>query len=432
MTKNKKVIILGGGLSGLSTAYFLKKHRINASIFEKENKPGGLCVSHHNKGFIFDISGHFLHFRKKKNLSLVKSLLDIELVKHKRSAWVYAFGKLIPYPFQNHLHFLPPHIYKECLKEFVKVKHSNNSYPLNNFSDWIVKNFGTGIARNFMIPYNLKCWKLPLDELSYDWADRFIVVPSLEDIISSINGIGKKKLGYHAYFYYPRKGGIEEIIKGLAKKQPQINLNREAVEVNLKEKTVRFKDGKKIDFDVLISTLPLPDLGRLIKGVKADFLRHFKKLRYVSICNVNLGVKYDVHPSRHWIYFPQKNISFFRVGFFHNFSSSLTPAGNSSLYVDVSYSPAEKINSKSLIATIKKDLKKVGVFRKNNKVCVQNVNKVKYAYPVYDRNYRNSRREILSSLFKYNVVGCGRYGGWRYMSMEDVIQEAQEVANSLK
>ncbi|MCM8799269.1 MAG: FAD-dependent oxidoreductase, partial [Candidatus Omnitrophica bacterium] len=63
---NKRIVILGAGLTGLSTAYFLQRHIKDISVFEKEKEVGGLCRSKIKDGFIFDYAGHLLHFRQKR------------------------------------------------------------------------------------------------------------------------------------------------------------------------------------------------------------------------------------------------------------------------------------------------------------------------------------------------------------------------------
>ena len=34
-------------------------------------------------------------------------------------------------------------------------------------------------------------------------------------------------------------------------------------------------------------------------------------------------------------------------------------------------------------------------------------------------------------LSTHNIISCGRYGSWRYLSMEDVITESKEIARGV-
>ena len=56
----KKIIIIGGGIAGLSTGIYAQINGYDATIFEKHSKPGGLCTSWHRKDFTFDYCIHNL------------------------------------------------------------------------------------------------------------------------------------------------------------------------------------------------------------------------------------------------------------------------------------------------------------------------------------------------------------------------------------
>lgn len=51
---NKKITILGAGISGLTTAYLLQKKGFDVTVIEKNNQPGGAMESVHENGFLFD------------------------------------------------------------------------------------------------------------------------------------------------------------------------------------------------------------------------------------------------------------------------------------------------------------------------------------------------------------------------------------------
>ncbi len=75
-----KTLILGGGLTGLSTAYHLEKSgQSDYLVLEKEHTPGGLCRSIFKKGFTFDFSGHLLHLHTSYGKKLVRELLAGQL-----------------------------------------------------------------------------------------------------------------------------------------------------------------------------------------------------------------------------------------------------------------------------------------------------------------------------------------------------------------
>lgn len=425
----KKIIILGAGLAGLSTAWHLQRKGIDCQVFEKESEVGGLCRSKKINGFTFDYDGHLLHFKHRYTLNLVKNLLGDNLLEHQRSAWVYFYGQYTRYPFQANLYGLPKSIVQECLLGFIKA--CNNGYKKTNnncsFRDWIIQTFGKGIARHFMIPYNTKFWKVPLKRLTCEWLDGFIPVPSLSQIIEGTIEESQRQFGYNARFWYPKRGGIIQLPLALASEIRNIYTNCQITEINLKKKEIKMASGNKERFDYLVSTIPLPDLPHLIKDMSQDIIFWFKKLKWNSIFNLNLGIEKKDNLKRHWIYFPQREICFFRVGFFHNFSFSLTPQDKSSLYVETSYTKNKPIDKDNIILHIKDDLKKVGILLQEDKVCVEDINDIKYGYPIYDTYYYQARQKIIEYLTFRNIISCGRYGSWCYMSMEDSILAGKEI-----
>jgi UDP-galactopyranose mutase len=426
----KRIIILGAGLTGLSAAWHLQKRGLDCQIFEKEAEVGGLSRSKNIDGFIFDYAGHLLHFKRAYAFNLIKSLLANNLLEHQRSSWIYSFDRYIRYPFQANLYGLPSSIIKECLIGFIQALKDGQTKPKKklSFLEWINQTFGKGIAKHFMIPYNNKFWTIPPEELICDWLDGFIPVPSLSQILEGTIEESQRQFGYNARFWYPKKGGIKQVALALASQLKNINTGCPINGIDLTKKEIKLYSGNRERFDYLISTIPLPEAQHLIKDLPQNIRSLFKKLRWNSIFNLNLGIERKDRTGRHWLYFPQKDLSFFRVGFFHNFSSYLAPADKSSLYIEVAYSRDNPIQKNKIIPRIKEDLKKIGILRKTDQVCCQQINDIKYGYPIYDVNYSQARKKILNYLIEKDVIPCGRFGSWRYMSMEDVILDGKAVA----
>lgn len=427
----KRIFVLGAGLAGLSAAWHLQRKGKHCLVFEKEPDVGGLCRSKAINGFVFDYSGHLLHFKHRYASSLIKDLLGNDLFQHKRSAWIYSHGNLSRYPFQANLYGLPAAIIKDCLLGFIQSIDNNPVKKQKgiNFLLWINRTFGRGIARHFMVPYNTKFWTLSPRQMTCDWLDGFVPVPTLSQIIEGTVEESKRMIGYNARFFYPKRGGINQLPRAFVSGLKDIRTDCPATEIDLSKKEISFKSGEKERFDYLVSTIPLPELPHLIKGLPDRYAALFKKLRWNSIFNLNLGIGRRESSCRHWVYFPEKNISFFRVGYPHNFSSCAVPPGHSSLYVEAAYSKYKPINKDRIISGIKRDLKKAGFLREDERIRCEDTNDIEYGYPIYDHNYNSARSQIIEYLNQHNILACGRYGSWRYMSMEDVIMDGKNISD---
>jgi len=431
MNKNK-IFILGAGLAGLSCAWHLKKKGIEADIFEKEDSVGGLCRSRKVDGFTFDCDGHLMHFQNGYISGLVESLLKGNLERHERSAWINNFGNLSRYPFQANLYSLPKKIAAECLWGFINATESRAKVSHGNFLKWINGTFGQGIARHFMLPYNSKFWTVPLGRMACPWTDKFIPKLGLAEVVNGFFGAGENHLGYNAYFWYPKKGAIEQLPLAFEKEIGGRVFKKSPVRnIDLKKREITIEGREREKFDFLILTIPLPELLKIINPLPEKVKRSLKRLRWNSIFNLNLGLEGLCQEDKHWIYFPNKETVFFRAGFFHNFSKNLSPSGKSSIYTETAYSGNLPFDRSGAVDKILAGLRKTGTINKENKLVAQDINDIKYGYPIYDRNYQEAINTIRRFLASRRIFTSGRYGNWRYMSMEDTMLDGKNTAEEV-
>jgi protoporphyrinogen oxidase len=427
----KKIIVIGGGLAGLSAAWHLQQEGVQVCLFEKEAEVGGLCRSRKTAGFTFDHGGHFLHFRQGSTLDLVRSLLNEDLVRHRKNAWIYSCGRYTPYPFQANLYGLPASVVKECLAGFVGASGNKRAGRDVNFLEWIDRKFGAGIAKHFMVPYNTKFWTVPPQRMTCAWLDDFIPLPSLERVIAGAGKENREPLGYNASFWYPKQGGIGQLAESLGRRVRNVFTGCAITRIDPKKKEITTSGGERERYDYLISTIPLPEVPNLVRGLPKAVTANIKKLRWNSIFNLNLGIDKPLDHARHWVYFPEGDPIFFRTGFYSNISPALAPAGQGSLYVEVAYSDKKPINKRNIVGRIEKGLKKTGILTSDTRVFCRDSNDIKYAYPIYDKNYAQAREGIIKYLAGNDILACGRYGSWRYSSMEDAILDGKMAAQTL-
>jgi len=77
--RTEAVIILGGGLAGLTAGYRLTKAGLKASVFEAGPEVGGLSRTVRTGAFLFDLGGHRFFTTEKLVDALVRTLMGEEL-----------------------------------------------------------------------------------------------------------------------------------------------------------------------------------------------------------------------------------------------------------------------------------------------------------------------------------------------------------------
>ncbi|MEW5976592.1 MAG: FAD-dependent oxidoreductase [Acidobacteriota bacterium] len=444
MKRPGKIVVLGGGLAGLSTLWHLQKAGHTESVLiEKESRPGGLTRSEVVGSFTFDFTGHLLHFKNEAVARLVTDLLGDNLHYVTRSAWIYSHGVYTRYPFQTNLYGLPSEVIKECIAGFVQASESRRPQgkagpdqrriptEYESFEAWIYAELGSGIARHFMVPYNQKLWATPLNEMTCEWMGRFVPETSLEQVLAGAFTDQRQNIGYNARFAYPLRGGIESLPRAFLRDLRNVHSGCEVCGLDLKSKRIRLANGEDLAFDTLVSTIPLPRLIQLMADAPESVLQAARGLRYTSVYNVNLGVDRRVS-DRHWVYFPEPQFIFYRAGFAHNFSPHLAPEGCSSIYAEVGYSERRKpIDKGRIAAQVKTDLVRAGILRDDDTILAECCLDIPCAYVVYDHHYRYNVGVLRSFLREQGVRTIGRYGSWEYSGMEDAIWQGRLTAEGL-
>ena len=428
----KRVVIIGGGLAGLSAAHHLAE--CDPVVFEKESSVGGLCRSFSQDGFTFDCTGHLIHLKSQYTKDLVARILPGAFNSHERLAAIYSKDTVTPYPFQANTYGLPPEVIKECVVGFVESMQAAPNGGPRNFHDWTLKTFGAGIANHFMLPYNEKFWKQDLRTITSDWVSWSIPKPSLDEVINGALGLTNKGMGYNPRFIYPRSGGIDCLPQALAKSVKRVYSGESVESVDPRRKVVRLAGGREEPYDDLITTLPLPHAFRMLKNTPDHLVQAAQGLRAISVLNINLGIDRPQISNQHWIYFPEDKFIFSRVGFPMNFSKAVAPEGASSMYIEITHRPdgkGEKLDADAVTARSVADLEKCGILRKGDRILTRHVIDIKFAYVVFDDHRQTHLQVLIDYLESRDIYTAGRYGRWDYFSMEDSILSGKAAAERI-
>jgi UDP-galactopyranose mutase len=473
------VLVVGAGPTGLSAAYHLGR---DALLVEQGATVGGWCRSFVDNGFTFDWAGHIMFSNDPYVHELYRLLLGDNVHWQDREAWIFSKDVYTRYPFQGALYGLPPAVIKECVVGAIEARfgkpvskasarpeaaadysgperrgmfepllaggtrpgttkvlpyrgpdrrQSLSKGPPRNFKEFIYKVWGAGIAKHFAIPYNEKLWAVPLEEMETSWLGGRVPLPDLEDMIDGALSPVAKPMGPNARFGYPLKGGFQALMDGfLPHLRGELRLNTRLTGVSLSRRTASFADGTTVNYDHLISTMPLPRLVELAGDeVPADIQAAARALRHVSVRCVNIGVGRPDLTEKHWIYYPEHTV-FHRIFVQGNASPYCNPPGGFGFTCEITYSPSKPLpcEGDDLIRRCIDDAISVGFIRSDDPIWAANQVDLPVAYVVYDHGRAENVERIRAWLGEHDIILAGRYSEWEYYNSDHAFIAGMKAA----
>ena len=408
-------LIIGAGVTGLSYANFTKNDYL---ILEANSEIGGYCKTIKQDGFVWDYSGHFFHFGDKDIKRYIFDRIEEQTIYEvKKKTQIFYNGLYIDFPFQKNIHQLEKSEFIDCLYDL----HHRKEAEAVTFKDMLLSKFGDAICEKFLIPYNEKLYACDLDKLGKDAMGRFFPYADIKDIIDNFRNPNVES--YNNTFVYP-EGGAMEYVKALKKdvEDDKVLLNNGVSSIDVDKKVVTTTTGATFSYDNLINTMPFNRLLNLV-----NFNDNIDVYSSNKVLVFNLGFDLPSSTDNHWIYYPSKEYVFYRIGLY----SSIFESRKMSLYVEIGRSSADPHeNQDKLLSRVLSDLKKVGIIT-NQKLISHSYVEMDPAYVHVNKSSDNDMKEKMSLLNEKSIYSIGRYGAWRYCSIEDNIIEAKEFAKKI-
>nr|WP_229502925.1 NAD(P)-binding protein [Pseudoduganella guangdongensis] len=454
-------IVIGGGPTGLSAAYHIGPDSL---LLERNSTIGGWCRSITDRGFTFDHAGHIMFSNDPYVLDLYDKLLGDNQHWQMREAWIHSKNVYTRYPFQGALYGLPPDVIKECIVGAINARYGEvqpapgcastqvedccadgsvevaqastqaRAERTQSFEEFIYKVWGEGIAKHFAIPYNRKLWTVPLDEMETSWLGGRVPLPDLGEIVDGALQPVPRPMGPNARFGYPKQGGFQALMNGfLPLMRGKLELNAEVAQVLPEERVVTLADGRRFQYEKLVSTMPLPELIKLIGVVAPPAVREAARgLRHISIRCVNIGIARTDVTDKHWIYYPEDSI-FHRIFVQGNASPACNAPGGFGFTCEISYSPWKPLplDGDALVQRCIADAIKVGFMREDDKVLVANQVDMPIAYVVYDHQRARNVATVREWLAQHDIHLAGRYSEWEYYNSDHAFLAGKRVAEQV-
>ena len=409
-------LIIGAGVSGLSYANFCDHN--DYMIIDKDSEIGGYCKTIKQDGFTWDYSGHFFHFRNKEIKDyLLDEMKGQEILDVEKFTQIFYKNCYVDFPFQKNIHQLPRQDFIDCLYDLF-----NNDYDdETSFKKMLYTKFGKSIAEKFLIPYNEKLYACDLDRLDEDAMGRFFPYANKEEIIRNFKK--PDNFSYNTHFTYPRGGAIEYVNSLYRRVNPQkVFLNEELLSIDINNKTA-VTNKREIKYDRLISSMPFTSL---LEKSNISYDKDIYSWNKVLVFNLGFNKKGN-DKVNNWVYFPEKKYSFYRIGYYDNIFGD----DRLSLYVELGFDKDQNVIADDYLKIVLEDLNKAGIINDHELVSYAKIF-MDPAYVHVNKKSDSDKQRIQTDLAFDSVYSIGRYGDWKYCSIEDNIIEAKELVNKLK
>ena len=415
-----KHLVVGAGVSGLAFADWLDSD--DYLILEANDEIGGYCRTVQQDGFTWDYSGHFFHFRHPEiERYLVERMAGQEIRVIQKDARIWYRDAFVDFPFQRNIHQLPKEEMLECLYDLYFRDEAAGGKEPSSFREMLYAKFGRAIAEKFLVPYNEKLYATDLARLDVDAMGRFFPYADVDDVIRSFRSSGDRS--YNATFTYP-EGGAIQYVEALAQgvDRAKIALGERVERIDL-ERRIAVTQSREVGFENLVSSMPLPQLLAMCDVAYDPAVYSWN---VVQVFNLGFDRKGPEGP--HWVYFPQRELSFYRVGFYDNIFGS----DRMSIYVELGREAGFATTEAEIAETRERvlaDLAKVGFVDGHQLVSSHHV----LLDPAYVHITQDSVADVgrkRAALATRGVHTIGRYGAWTYCSIEDNIVEARALADA--
>ena len=233
---------------------------------------------------------------------------------------------------------------------------------------------------------------------------------------------------YNQTFLYPKQGAavyVEKLLEGLSSEKILLNETATSIDTKLK-KVVTTKD--EYSYEYLVSSIPLNQLVTI-----SDIGKEIDEslFSYNQVLVLNLGFdKPSKDKNVHWIYFPSNEINFYRAGFYNNIIGS----ENLSMYIEIGYPQGFIITPREIDDQLKETiqgLKTIGIIDEHNLVAYETI-VMNPAYVHITKRSIDTVKKLEKQLEERSVFIVGRYGKWKYCSIEDCMLDSLKTVEKTR
>lgn len=406
MMKKVDVMILGAGVAGLGAALKCREDDREAVIYEARESAGGLLDNFEIQGFRFDNAVH-LSFATEKE---VRKVFDkTEYYTHPADSLNFEEDKWLKHPVQNNLYPLEAEEKVELIKSFL----NRTEQAGDDYESWLKHQYGDAISKRYPLRYTKKYWDTPADSLSTTWIGNRMRRASVDEILFGAFTSETPNTYYTKEMRYPKKGGYRAFIEGLIG-DSNIEYEYKAVEIDLDKKIVAFQNGEHVQYNTLVSSVPLPVLVEITSNVPKSVKEDAETLEATSIDLISVGFNKKLIKDL-WFYIYDTDICASRAYSPSVKSPDNAPDGRSSLQFEIyTRGTRSKYDPDHLIKNTAYALKKMEIADEEDIIFMHHKH-LPYGNVIFDLGLEEHRDKVREYFHQHAVSTIGRFGEWDYL-----------------
>jgi len=445
----KEVIIMGGGLAGLSAGVDLSRAGQSVSVFESDSQVGGLSRTVSHGDFRFDLGGHRFFTKNKETEQFVKDILKGEYVTVNRKNKIYMNNQFFDYPLKpaNALLGMGIPTTVKAISDYSRerIKNSFREKECISLEDWVVAHFGRTMFNIYFKEYSEKVWGIECHRISEEWVSRRIEGLSLGVAVKNalFKFSGRKVPTLVDKFIYPPMGigRISDGMKEEIERKNTVHINTRVSEISHSNSIITNMVARNcnaaydISGDEFVSSIPINHLVSMMNPAPPeDIMEAVSKLRYRDLVIVTIMLNRERVTDLTWLYLPEKDMPLGRIHEPGNWSSCMAPEGKTHIVAEYFCFKNDNIwnsTDAELTSMTVKHLEKLGLISKED-VFDSCIVKVAKAYPVFEVGYNEYYSRILNYLNNFkNLHITGRTGMFKYYNIDHAIESGREVAEKI-
>jgi oxygen-dependent protoporphyrinogen oxidase len=314
--QKKRVIILGAGISGLSTAWYLNRTGLplEITILEKSSRAGGWLHTDHTTGFHFEKGPRTFKVDKCPHtmsliseLNLQKEVIWSEARPHHRYLW--HDGELHRFP-TNPISFLLSPITKGFVRALFTEWRRPSKAGDETVWEFALRRFNYDVARLFFDPLvvgifggdirkisvkscfpTMKSWEEKYGSITKGFIAQFQEKRCQSKYSQDVEGVPLSAI-------FSFRCGIEQLPQSILNQTPAvIHYNSEAKELFIEQDKITVKtDQGAYDADFLFCALPVKQTGQLFEKYVPQTSKELLRIHSEGISVINFGYNSNVLP----------------------------------------------------------------------------------------------------------------------------------------